>query len=89
MTDEEKRLKRNEYQRLYRQKNKDKIQKYMREYMHEYLKDETHREKINNASAKWRKENPEKFKQSLENWKDKNYDYLREYRKNYYKTKKN
>jgi hypothetical protein len=58
LTDEEKRLKRNELSKLYRQKHPEKAAEYTRKWM------EKNPEKLKENAERWRKNNPEKAAQN-------------------------
>jgi len=82
-----------EYEKEYRENNKEKILEYQKEYH------ENNKEKISEKGKKWREDNKEKLKQYYENNKDKikkrdkeyyenNKDKIKEYHKDWYENNK-
>jgi len=81
LTDEQK-LNRQEYQKEWREKNKEKLAKWYREYR--ALNPEIN--KIN--TKKYRERNPEKSKQSSKEYKNRNKDKVKKYANSYKKRRR-
>lgn len=78
MTPEEKKLKQKEYQKKYRELNKEKLKLKKKEY--DKIYNEKNREKINKRCKEYRLKNPNINKE----WKVLNKEHIKEYSKKYY-----
>jgi hypothetical protein len=83
MSPEEKKLKKKEYQKKYRELNKEKLKLKKKEY--DKIYNEKNREKINKRCKEYRLKTPNTNKE----WKELNKEHIKEYSKKYYEDNRN